>query len=176
MRKLLSVIVLSCMLVYIGGYHLVYALYKQTVKRDMREWLSVHRQAQVGDAFSFVLEGRSVTDPAFEWEEQDREFSYHGTIYDVVMISYEPNRVHITALQDGKENDLAKQLFSLDHNRQGKENQKAVLKLFPVFLPVSQSAVTAQVKGEDRLFAEKNSSVPFRILAIQTPPPRAALF
>lgn len=172
MRKLLSVIVLCCMLLYIGGYHLVYALYKQGVQHDMREWLLTHRDAKLGDHFSFALKGASVTDPAFEWEEQDREFSYHGALYDVIQLSYEKNSIHITALRDGKENDLARQLQALDHHRQAKDN-KAQFKLFPVFLPVRQPVVTAQTIEADRLFEEQTTSLPSRTRSIQKPPPRS---
>lgn len=173
MRKLLSFILLFCLVLYMGGYHLVYALYRQELKNEMRAWLSVHDNEPIGDNFYFSLNGKNITDDAFTWEEHDHEFSYHGELYDVVTIHYTENGVTIHALKDGRENELAKQLAGLDHTKQEKNSHKALLKFFPVcILPL----LTEEAPAERALSLYNRTITPAAVFlpaSILTPPPRA---
>lgn len=172
MRKLLSVILLCCLLVYMGGYHLVYSLHKQELKNEMRAWLSVHAGVQIGDRFHFVLDKQNISDPFFTWEEQDHEFSYQGELYDVVTITYEKNSVTITALKDGRENELESQLAKLNSSTQGKNTQKALVKFFPVYIHDTDQSLTIPESNLLSCSTGLYDGPADPLLAVIAPPPR----
>ena len=172
MRKLLSVILLCCLLVYMGGYHLVYSLHKQELKNEMRAWLSAHAGAEVGDRFHFQLDKQNISNPSFTWEEQDQEFSYHGELYDVVTITYEKNSVTITALKDGRENELESQLAKLNRSTQGKNQQKALVKFFPVYIHDTNSSIAITERALLTSHTALCDEPVCPSLAVIAPPPR----
>jgi hypothetical protein len=76
-----------------------------------------------------------VNDPAFEWEETNEEFSYHGELYDVVSIKKTKDSIRICALKDDRENDLEKQIAGIRHSKQDKDANPvlSLMKFFSVF-------------------------------------------
>lgn len=172
MKKLLPVILLFCLVVYMGGYHLIYALYKQGIRHDMRAWLSHHHDATFGNRFSFALSDNTVADPFFSWEETGAEFRYRGELYDVVSIHYGKDRISVCALKDGRENELDQQLSVLDHHKQEKQKTLSVLKFFSVFIAAGQTAFS----GSMAVTVHRMPLGLYQLLhaspEINTPPPR----
>ncbi|MES2004152.1 MAG: hypothetical protein V4450_06490 [Bacteroidota bacterium] len=172
MRKLLSAILLFCLVIYIGGYHLIYALYKQSVKTETRIWLSDHTDALLGEQFSFTQNGNAINDPYFEWEEVNTEFRYHGELYDVVRIHYNKGQVDISALKDGKENELNKQLSALDIHKQDKQKTFSVLKFFSVFVSCESNGVLLPENSSGRKMPAAIAELACLTPQIASPPPR----
>ncbi len=138
----------------------------------MRQWLSSHKRSELGDRFSFVQNGNCITDPAFEWEEINSEFRYHGELYDVIQIRYDQNKVHIVALKDGKENELDKQLAALNAHRHGKQKAGSVLKFFSVFVSCEVSSLVFPEYASQLKIPAGISPLAFRSSPIALPPPR----
>jgi hypothetical protein len=171
-KKIATIFVLCSLLIYIGGYHLMYALHKQNIKAEMRQWVSSHKRSELGDRFSFVQNGDTISDPAFEWEETNTEFRYHGELYDVIQIRYDKDKVHIIALKDGKENELDKQLSALDAHRQGKQKAGSVFKFFSVFVSFEGNRLIFPENANQNKIPAGIAQLASLATSIALPPPR----
>lgn len=121
------------MFIYMGGFHLVFAVHQQQLKREMRAYLQVNNDARYGSHFVFKLDNNKINDPAFEWEEEGQEFRYRSELYDVVSVTKLGNELKITALKDANENQLEQQVNQLNKDRNNKAAGTATaLKFFGV--------------------------------------------
>ncbi len=156
-----------------GGYHLIYGVYRAGIKQDMRAYLKDHKDLRLGDYLGFRQQNHAVQSDEFSWEETNREFSYRGKMYDVVNIRYTTDSIYICALRDNREDDLSDVLVTLRKNSQDHHSAAiSMIKIFSVFthtapiitqiysLPVSVPAFYA----EKRIFPVRSE--------VQTPPPR----
>jgi len=156
-----------------GGYHFVYALYRQDMKHEMKAWLSDHKNAALGDRFCFTVFNDAVSDPSFSWEEEGEEFSYHGEMYDVVSLHYENDKLIINALKDGKETQIDQQLSALNHKR-NEDKSRILLKLFPVFICDVSKEDNVSSFGVRTYSAPRSQDIFLLHNEILTPPPRTA--
>ena len=165
---------LCCLVIYMGGYHLVYALYQAGVKNEMRHYLQNHTDDRYGTYFSFRLSQAKVNDPYFQWEEENQEFRYQGEFYDIVTIHRNGDSLHICALKDGRENELEKQLQDIYKSNTNNKPQSAALaiKFFSVFcysagtptFLLTSKAVNHTNRPDEKLLSEQSDN--------HTPPPR----
>ena len=80
-KKSVSLILLICMLTYIGGYHLIYTFYQQGLKLEMKAYLKENKQSNFGVKFQFNLSKGEISNPDFVWEEKGEEFKYKNEYY-----------------------------------------------------------------------------------------------
>lgn len=161
------------MFIYMGGFHLVFAVHQQQLKREMRSYLQAHNDARYGSRFVFQLSDNKVNDPAFEWEEENQEFRYRSELYDVVSVTKQGNQLKVTALKDSNENQLEQQVNQLNKDR----NNKATT-------PVSELkffSVCCDVPAQENSFYKTSSTIFFQVYRANacdksretlTPPPR----
>ena len=174
LRKIFSILILCCLVIYIGGYHLVYIFYQYNLKQEMRVYLQTHNDTRYGTYLNFPVVKNEVSDPAFEWEETDAEFSYQGALYDVVSVQRTKDSIRICALKDDRENDLEKQIAGIRHSKQDRDTDPvlSLLKFFSAFEQTHNGIV----------FLSHNIAVTYRESAnpvyvscnteIHSPPPR----
>ncbi len=133
--------VLGSLLVNIGGYYLVYNVYRAGIKQEMMAYLVSHDDSSIGSYFNFKLSGSDVLDPDFQWEDDQNEFRYKGELYDVVAKSTSNGSIQLNALKDARENNLEKELSKLHRqtNDESSSGSATLLKLFSFYcLPVKE--------------------------------------
>ena len=113
-KKSVSLILLICMLTYIGGYHLIYTFYQQGLKLEMKAYLKANKQSDFGVKFQFNLTQDEISNPDFVWEEKGEEFTYKNEYYDIVTIEKDKGQIKIICLKDDNENKLAQQLNQIN--------------------------------------------------------------
>lgn len=156
-----------------GGYHLVYGVYRAGIKQDMRAYLKHHPDTKMGDYLCFRVKDHNIQAKNFSWEETDQEFSYLGSMYDVVNIRYSGDSVFIFALPDNRENNLADQLATLHKNSQDPHAASfSLIKMFSVFTQTFPVIATTYP-----IFCSSHALYPEQSLyrigtEVQTPPPR----
>lgn len=173
-KKAITIFLLFSLLITIGGYHLLYHIYKQGVKKEMKSYLAAHKDTRYGSYFSFFLSGNRISDPSFQWEDNQNEFRLHGELYDVVSSKKDGDSIRICAIKDTKENNLEKKVAELHRNKGNKDSDKALynltfFSLYSLFpeesSPVIQSfSVSFSAIGVNKL-------IPIYI-PILSPPPR----
>lgn len=174
MRKLFSILILCCLVIYMGGYHLVYAIYQAGIKQEIRNTHKTHTNTPYGSCLSFKLQQGTVTDSKFEWEETNQEFTYNGELYDVVTVEYKADSIRICALKDVRENKLNNQLAEIHTNKQGSHPSSAVsvLKYFSVFTINATEATLFYPVAVKQYTSLPYTGFQSGLHEIQTPPPR----
>lgn len=174
-QKIITILILGCLLIYMGGYHLIYGVYRAEIKQDMRAYLKSHTDTKMGEYLSFSVRNHIIQAKEFDWEETDQEFSYLGGMYDVVNIQYRADSVFICALPDNRENNLADQLATLHKNSQDHHTTSlSLIKMFSVFtqtLPENRESHPLFLSVHNCYF--ETAIVPIGA-EVQSPPPRLA--
>ena len=109
----------------------------------MRAYLQTHNDTRYGTYLVFPLVKNEVNDSAFEWEEINEEFSYHGEMYDVVSINNTQDSIRICALKDDRENKLDEQMETIRHSPKGTHANPvlSLIKFFSAFDRVNTGIV-----------------------------------
>lgn len=174
LKKIFSILILCCLAIYIGGYHLVYALYQSSIKQEMRAYLATHTDTRYGSYFNFKMEKNRIDDPLFNWEENNKEFRYKGEWYDVIAIQKSGDSIRISSIKDDRENRLEKQLAEIHQNKHNCSSTTSIsfIKFFSLFyIPgnmqkyITHSGVITYFLTDDRNCLSINCQV-------STPPPR----
>ncbi len=176
MKKAASVILLFCLLVFTGGYHLIVTGYRMGLKNEIRTKLLQNPQSNITQIFHFISTGNDIQDKSFSWEDEGEEFTYEGTLYDVVSITYQNNQVHIDCYQDKAETNLVKLIAEIqqEQNRQPSGSKNVIHKMMQVVMEV-------QPTPEQFIYPViRNTFSSFSLLplkghtAIVSPPPESA--
>lgn len=108
MKRTATILVLCCLLIYMGGYQLIMVGYQLGSKAEMKAWLRQNRESEYNTVFSFTAANATIADPSLIWEEEGEEFLYKGSMYDVVSIEYANGKATVYCINDEEENKLSK--------------------------------------------------------------------
>lgn len=173
-RKSISFILLFCLLIYVGGYHLLYMLYQQGLKTEMKAYIKETHSSKFGSKFIFPFSNGKIEDTSFSWEEENQEFRYHQELYDVISAKKTNDTIEIICLKDTDENFVESQMNEI-HKLNKSDSSKSSQNNFKFFSPFY---IQRQISKETT-FLEKNkipyqfsSNLVFHVFDIQSPPPR----
>ncbi len=140
----------------------------------MRAYLQTHDDTRYGTYLSFPVVKNKIADPAFEWEETNKEFSYHGELYDVVAIKRTQDSIRICAMKDDRENDLEKQMAGIRHSKQERDSNPvlSLMKFFSVFEQAGDEIVFLSCKIPVSYCVGPNRDYTSCHTEIHSPPPR----
>ena len=128
MKKLSTILLFICMLIYIGGYHLFYAWHQVNLKTEMKAYLKQHKSSKYGTVIQLKTNNGQISDTNFSWEDEGAEFRYHNMLYDVVTIDHQAGMVTIYCLLDNSENQLEQQINDI-HKNENKQTTKSHLSI-----------------------------------------------
>jgi len=175
MRRLIGWVLLALL---VHGTMLVFPathLYRHHARQSMRHAMR-GRHAQRSLRFALkVVDGR-IQEQGFAWEEHDREFTLHGTLYDITSITYTRDRCLVTCVADSKESIAARlaKLFLPDEDDEGAPAGLRTMKLRPdPFLPVESPAMAACPLPARSWPCERAVSMRSFVGGVPTPPPWA---
>jgi len=173
LKKLFSILILGCLVIYIGGYHLVYSLHQKSIKQEIRAYFKTHTDTINGTYLSFQLADGRITDPSFGWEDGDREFRYRGELYDVVTVQHFRDSIRICAFKDAREIHLEKQLAAIHRtsHKNPQDSHVSVIKFSTFYkTDIEISFFFPQVTQQYISFCDENF-LPVDP-EVSTPPPR----
>ncbi len=173
-RKSFCYISLFCLLVYIGGYHLIYSLYQQGLKTEMKAYLKENKSSKFGTKLEFALDGDQIKDQSFSWEEENEEFRYHQELYDVVNIEKQDGKIILICLKDNDENQLENQIKEI-HKTNKSGNNKTLqnsVKFFSVFYQEKHAEIYISEIEMKEKGVSHSSNLVSSFFEIQLPPPR----
>jgi hypothetical protein len=173
-RKTFSFILLFCLLVYIGGYHLIYSLYQQGLKTEMKAFLKENKASKFGTRLELTIIGNQIKDANFSWEEVNVEFRYQGDLYDVVNIEKHNSKIVLICIKDNDENQLENQLKEIHKiNKTGSSKSlQNNFKFFSVFYLEKQIRLYLSKKAKKEVIPYFASGLLATFFEIQLPPPR----
>ncbi len=109
MKKIISIIFLSLLIMKIGGYFAFLTIQQNIFREEAKERILHHLSSNKLTALSF-------SDKQFkeiDWEEVDKEFYLNGTLYDVVNTKVEGKNHVIYCISDEKETEIYSEILQM---------------------------------------------------------------
>lgn len=120
MKKALSILLLTCLLLNTGGYWLYIKVLQVQRRNEVRAQLRQQSSVPGEERFELALNGDNPADASFE-KENDHEFYYKGKLYDIIEQQVKGGKLHIRCLEDEKEESLLNKLEKVQHEQQNKK-------------------------------------------------------
>jgi hypothetical protein len=120
-KKGMTITLLMIFFLYNTGSYIMYVVSARQLKQEVRAYTRTH--PDVADVvFAFDLDNGKVTDNSFYWEDDGEEFSYKGSMYDVVSARQEDGGLFVKCIDDKKEKELKSSMAKMNRNNKNKSN------------------------------------------------------
>lgn len=172
LKQLTAIGLLIIMFYSQAGYYFTYLYAQLQVKREMKARILNSLPDESFEAI--ILTGNEQN---IQWEEEDREFSFKGQLYDVVRKKTVNGNVVLLCINDKKEENLVRQLSNTvksgNQNNNGKNTKATFLKLTCDLAIIDFSAYDLFSVPGKQSFTSYAVTLPVRITSITLPPPKA---
>jgi len=161
------------MLMQVMGYYIAFRVRQQELKSEVRVYLNSHKHDTHLTRLEFPAQNGKIIHDKFEWEETN-EFSFAGSMYDVIEMKVENDKVIFTCLEDKRENDLLKSFEQIQKRQnRGKNRAATALQFLSVVYYSPDTDVTPPLNHELLTsYYSYQSPIFDRSGEILTPPPR----
>jgi len=137
--RTVAMVMLFAMFHYVAGYRLLYSLGIIYTKDEAKECMVEKNNIK-------KLTFSAADYASLKWSEENKEFSFHNQMYDVVSIQKSGNSYTVTAYSDDPETELItafhhfeSELFHPDQSNKGAKSAEDVLSAFQKdFTPPSE--------------------------------------
>jgi hypothetical protein len=165
LKKIIAVILLLVFLYNVSGYYIWFKLEQYNIKSEIRN----NSEIKALTLIIIPLNGKS----GLVWTEDNKEFIYHGEMYDVVKVKTGNNSKYYYCINDKKEKQLLTDFIKKDSSQKKSENiiQKVTVNKYqtkPFALIVYNQPITINYCI---LFNNYTSN----ISDIHSPPPKSAI-
>jgi hypothetical protein len=158
-----------------GGYHLIFSLYQQGLKTEMKAFLKENKQSKFGTRLEFALDGDQIKDASFSWEDENEEFRYHQDLYDVLNIEKQDGKIILICIKDNDENQLESQLKEI-HKINNTGNSKSLQNNFKFFSSFYFNEINTNVIAfveKNKLKCQFSSNLFFHFFDVPLHPPQS---
>ena len=168
-KKGVSITLLVIFFLYNAGSFMASSISARLIKREMKAY--IRSNPGVADAsFTFNITDGEIDDPSFTWEEEGREFMYHGSMYDVVSSSQVNGKLVLKCVDDKKEKEL-KQLVA-KMNRKSKS--KLQFSISAYYIKTSGLSIRPLLPAKQGYHIPADDDIALLSLPVIAPPPNAA--
>ena len=180
LKKLLTILLLFCIFLEVGGYYFIYQFNRQLIRKEVKSYLALHANEFEQTEFNFATGADGQIREAVKWENAE-EFSYQNEMYDVIEKRTGNKTVYIRCVKDEKEDILITNFRHLIGANRSKENPSGntgfnLLSLLnSPFLPAARPNLPPVLKARSIYCFETTLSVLHPSRDIMTPPPRQVL-
>lgn len=155
-----------------AGYYFTYLCAQLQAKREMEQRILNSLPDESLEAITLTGNQEHI-----QWEEEGREFSFKGQMYDVVRTKTVNGNVILLCINDKKEENLVRQLSNTvksgHQNNPGKNTKAIFLKLTCDFAIIDFLAYDLFSMPGKPHFTSYAVALPVRITSITLPPPKA---
>jgi hypothetical protein len=117
----MTITLLMIFFLYNTGSYIMYVISARQLKQEVKAYINTH--PGVADVvFTFDLDNGKVTDNSFYWEDDGEEFSYKGSMYDVVSLRQEGGKLFLKCIDDKREKELKSSMAKMNRNNKNKTN------------------------------------------------------
>ena len=168
MKKVLASSLLAILFTSQVGYYFIYTIQQYIIKEQIEKELL----ANIPDSSLEVINAEQFADK-IEWNENEKEFSLDGVLYDVVRIKSSEGKTFLYCINDKQEkqllDNLAKAVNANHGNKQEKNNIKSLL-LDLVCMNDEEESKSFSVPSTYSIF---NVTLVSSFEEISIPPPKA---
>ena len=126
MKKALAALLLAILFTSQVGYYFIYTVHQFILKEEIERELLAHIPESSLEVFVAEELGDKIV-----WEEENKEFSIEGVLYDVARIKKSDGKTFLYCINDQQEKQLldglAKAVNANHGNKQEKNNIKSLL-------------------------------------------------
>jgi hypothetical protein len=168
LKKVLAATLLTILFTSQVGYYFIYTVHQYILKEKMERELLSH----IPEASLEVLVAEELGDKIV-WEEENKEFSIEGTLYDVARIKKSEGKTFLYCINDKEEKQLLDGLANAVNSNHGNKQEKNTIKSLLVDL------VCLNDKEETISFRVPSKYSPFNVMLVSSfeeiniPPPKA---
>jgi len=161
------------MLMQVMGYYIAFRVRQQELKSEVRVYLQSHKHDSHLTHLEFPAQNGKIIHDKFEWKEKD-EFSFEGSMYDVIEMKVEKDKVILTCLEDKGENDLLKTFKQIQkQENRGKSRSTAALQFLSLVYYSPDTEVIPSCNFEPLTsYYSYQSPIVDRSAETLTPPPK----
>jgi len=161
------------MLMQVMGYYIAFRVRQLELKSEVVLYLKSHQNDAHLTHLEFPAQNGKINHDKFEWVEET-EFKFAGSMYDVIEMKVEKNKVVLTCLEDQRENDLLKTFAQIQKRQnRGKGNSATALQFLSMVYYSPEADVIPSFNYESlTTFYSYQSPIFNRSGEILTPPPR----
>lgn len=102
MKKTIPAFLLFTILLNLGGYHLLFTVMQLKIKHDIKKII----EKGLDDKDLTVIETPLPPNASFKWKEEGKEFSYNGSMYDIVRKETKGAKTIYYCINDCREKQL----------------------------------------------------------------------
>jgi hypothetical protein len=168
LKKALAASLLTILFTSQVGYYFIYTIHQYIIKEKIEKELLANIPESSLEVFVAEELGNKIV-----WEEDDKEFSIDGVLYDVVRIEKDNGKTFLYCINDKQEKELldglAKAVNANHGNKQEKNNIKSLL-LDLVCMNDEQESRSFSVPSAYSYF---NVTLVSSFEEINSPPPKA---
>jgi hypothetical protein len=165
-RKPAAILFLLLLTFTVLGHQVVFYALSREAKAEMKAYLQT---ASAGPAETIRFTPDEV--PRIDWQEDGKEFSWKGQLYDVISKTEGRDGLRIRCISDTKETGLLHAFLDGIRKQRGKNNSLGKL-LSVQFLEPATTESVAPCGQPPAVFGSGLHPVQTRSLAILVPPPR----
>jgi predicted transcriptional regulator len=127
LKKLLSILLLCCLLLNIIGYRIVFFIRHSEIKTEIKKLILLHANNKEEEALVFALNDKNAIEK-LQWDGND-EFRLNGEMYDVIEKKTQNGELFIRCISDKRETALLKKYEKINHEGNSRGRSALLLKL-----------------------------------------------
>jgi hypothetical protein len=171
MKKIISILLLLCLLLNIIGYHLIFHLRQAEIKAEMKKVLRLKANKDDEIVFVFSLTHKKAL-AKLEWED-DHEFRLNGEMYDVIERKIANHKLVIRCISDKKETALIERYEKMNTESNSRDKLALLLKFFAnSYLPSAPSEMIIRYKPVPSIIHPQTDNLSSQVRDVSTPPPQ----
>jgi hypothetical protein len=121
-KKGLAALLLSILFISQVGYYFIYTIHQHIIKEKIEKELLTH----IPDSSLDVVIAEDWNNK-LEWEEEGKEFSLNGEMYDVARIEVKDGKTYLYCINDKKEKEILNNLVkAVNKNHDSKKERNTI--------------------------------------------------
>jgi len=167
-KKILAVAFLSILFTSQVGYYFIYTIHQYIIKEEMERELL----AYIPDSSLEVFVAEEFGDKIV-WEEENKEFSIEGVLYDVARIKKSDGKTFLYCINDKQEKQLLDGLAKAVNANHGNKQEKNNIKSLLVDLVCMNNEEQSTFLSIPSIYSRFNVILVSSFEEINIPPPKA---
>jgi len=168
LKKALTASLLAILFTSQVGYYFIYTVHQYIIKEEMeREMLTLIPESSLE---VFVVE---ELDDKIVWEEENKEFSIEGALYDVARIKKIDGKTFLYCINDKQEKRLLDDLAKAVNANHGNKQEKNSIKSLLIDLVCMKDEEDSTIFSVPSIYSLFNVNLVSSFEEINIPPPKA---
>jgi hypothetical protein len=171
LKKIVSILLLFCLLLNIVGYHVIFYFRQAEIKAEMKNSLLIGANSEDETCFAFSLNDKKSIDK-LDWDGHD-EFKLNGQMYDVIEKKIERGKLVIRCISDKKETALLESFNQMNNENNSKRKLALLMQLVnSCYLAATNSETLITYRPVPSIIHPQIDAFTSEVHDVLTPPPQ----